>query len=111
MEAKAGTREEELMYLPGLPKGRVSTNKGTGNREILQQRLTEEKTPVLFLDERINKIKRLSNHHWKIACHFNSTVKHEAGTSSSFHLSCNAIILALNGDGCHSAQLLSYCAA
>lgn len=78
---------------------------------FLQQCLTEEKTRVLFLDERINKIKRLSNHQWKIACHFNSTVKHEAGTSSSFHLSCNAIILAVNGDGCHSVQLLSYCVA
>ena len=99
------------MYLPGLPKGSVGPNKATGSCEILQQCLTEEKTLVLFLDERINKIQRLSNHQWKIACHFDSTLKHEARASSSFHLSRNAIILALNGDECHSAQLLSYCVA
>lgn len=96
--------------MPGLPKGSVGPNKGPGKYEILQQCLTEEKALVLLLDERINKIKRLSNHQWKIACHFDSTLKHEARASSSFHLSCNAIIPALNGDGCRSARRLSYCA-
>lgn len=109
--AGPGTREVELMHLPGLPKGSVGSNKDTASCEILQQRLTEGKTPVLFLDKRINKIKRLSKHQWKIACHFDSTLEHEAGASSSFHSSCNAIILALNGDGCHSARRLFYCVA
>lgn len=92
VEAKVGTREAEPIYLPGL--ARV-----TGSYEILQQSLTEEKPLALLLDERINKIKRLSNHQWKIACHFNSTLKHEAGASCSFHLSCNAVTPALSGDG------------
>lgn len=71
VEVKVGMREAKPISLPGLPKA-------TGNYEILQQCLTEKKTLVLLLDKRINKIKRLSNHQWKIACHFNSTLKHEA---------------------------------
>lgn len=97
-------RQAEPIYLPGFPEV-------TGNYEILQQCLTEEKTLVLLLDKRINKIKSLSNHQWKIACHFNSTLRHEARASWSFHVSCNAIIPALNRDGCCSARLLSHCAA
>lgn len=92
MEVKVGTREAEPIYLPGL--ARV-----TGSYEILQQCLTGEKSWVLLLDKRINKIKSFSYHQWKIACHFNSTLKCEAGASSSFHLSCNAIIPAPNRDG------------
>lgn len=111
VEVRAGRREAELVYLVGVPKVSLGLNKATGSHEILQQCLTEEETLVLFLDKRINKIKRLSKHQWKIACHFDSALKHEAGASSSFHLTCSAIIPALNGDGCHSAQLLSYCVA
>lgn len=99
-----GTRQRRLMYLPCLLWGSVGPYKATGSHDILQQCLTEEKTPFVFLDKRINKIKRLSNHQWKITCHFDSTRKHEARANSSFHLSCNASIPALNGNGCHHTR-------
>lgn len=87
-------------YFTFLLWGTVQPNKATWSHGILQQCLTAEKTPFVFLDKRINKIKRLSNHKWKINCHIDSTLKQEAGANSSFSLSCNAIILAQNGSGC-----------
>lgn len=110
-QQRQAQRQRSSCISLACPKAERAQTKPFRSCEILRQCLTEEKTPVLFLDKRINKIKRLPNHQWKIGCHFDSTLKHEAGASSSFHLSCNAIILAPNGDGCHGARLLSYCAA